>query len=160
VCNRSANKSNRPDYNPLFSSCVTPYTWQYIPRSYFPWRFDSTKQSKLPVSKWEVRVGQQQSSSQPMGTPQMKARFKLVEIQFTPWQCGDLSTYFQRKITLTLCLFSSSSLLPHLGACSRFWSIGLSFPNAHTCTNTKHPCPEWDSNPWSRLPSERRQCTP
>jgi hypothetical protein len=23
--------------------------------------------------------------------------------------------------------FSSSSLLPHLGACSRFWSIGLSF---------------------------------
>jgi hypothetical protein len=27
-------------------------------------------------------------------------------------------------------------------------------------TNTKHPCTEWDSNPWSRLPSERRQCTP
>jgi hypothetical protein len=25
---------------------------------------------------------------------------------------------------------------------------------------TKHPCPEWDSNPWSRLPSELKQCTP
>jgi hypothetical protein len=29
----------------------------------------------------------------------------------------------------------------------------------HTCTNTKHPCPEWDSNPRSRLQSDRRQCT-
>jgi hypothetical protein len=29
-----------------------------------------------------------------------------------------------------------------------------------THTNIKHPCPEWDSNPWSRLPSERRQCMP
>jgi hypothetical protein len=27
--------------------------------------------------------------------------------------------------------------------------------HTHTYTNTKHPCPEWDSNPWSRLPSER-----
>jgi hypothetical protein len=27
-------------------------------------------------------------------------------------------------------------------------------------TNTKHPCPVWDSNPWSRLPSERRQFMP
>jgi hypothetical protein len=27
-------------------------------------------------------------------------------------------------------------------------------------TNTKHPCPEWDSNSWCRLPSERRQCIP
>jgi hypothetical protein len=27
-------------------------------------------------------------------------------------------------------------------------------------TNTKHPCPEWDSNPLSRLPSVRRQCMP
>jgi hypothetical protein len=26
-----------------------------------------------------------------------------------------------------------------------------------TYTNTKHPCFEWDSNPRSRLPSERRQ---
>jgi hypothetical protein len=25
-----------------------------------------------------------------------------------------------------------------------------------THTNTKHPCPEWDSNPRSRLPGERR----
>jgi hypothetical protein len=30
--------------------------------------------------------------------------------------------------------------------------------NAHT--HTKHPCPEWDSNPWSRSPSERRQFIP
>jgi hypothetical protein len=30
--------------------------------------------------------------------------------------------------------------------------------NAHTYTNTEHPCSEWDSKPWSRLPSERRQC--
>jgi hypothetical protein len=40
----------------------------------------------------------------------------------------------------------------------------------YLCTNTerrthirkhyKHPCPEWDSNPRSRLPSERRQCMP
>jgi hypothetical protein len=29
----------------------------------------------------------------------------------------------------------------------------------HTFTNTKHPCPEWDSNPGSRLPSERREST-
>jgi hypothetical protein len=29
-----------------------------------------------------------------------------------------------------------------------------------TYTNTKHPCPEWGSNKRSRLPSERRQCTP
>jgi hypothetical protein len=29
-----------------------------------------------------------------------------------------------------------------------------------TYTNTKHPCPEWDSNPRSRLPSERRQYMP
>jgi hypothetical protein len=29
-----------------------------------------------------------------------------------------------------------------------------------THTGTKHPCPEWHSNPRSRLPSERRQCTP
>jgi hypothetical protein len=29
----------------------------------------------------------------------------------------------------------------------------------HTHRNTKHPCPEWDSNPLSRLPSERRQPT-
>jgi hypothetical protein len=27
-----------------------------------------------------------------------------------------------------------------------------------THTNIKHPCPEWNSNPRSRLPSERRQC--
>jgi hypothetical protein len=27
-------------------------------------------------------------------------------------------------------------------------------------TNTKYPCPEWDSNPRSRLQSERRQCIP
>jgi hypothetical protein len=31
--------------------------------------------------------------------------------------------------------------------------------NAYTYTNTKHPCPEWDSNPRSRLPNKRRQCT-
>jgi hypothetical protein len=29
---------------------------------------------------------------------------------------------------------------------------------ARAHTNTKHPCPEWDSNTPSRLPSERRQC--
>jgi hypothetical protein len=29
----------------------------------------------------------------------------------------------------------------------------------HTYTNTKHSCPEWDSKPRSRLPSERRECT-
>jgi hypothetical protein len=29
-----------------------------------------------------------------------------------------------------------------------------------TDTNTKHPCPEWDSNTRSRLPSERRQYMP
>jgi hypothetical protein len=29
-----------------------------------------------------------------------------------------------------------------------------------THTNTKHPCPEWDSNPRSRFPSEWRQSTP
>jgi hypothetical protein len=27
-------------------------------------------------------------------------------------------------------------------------------------THIKHPCPEWDSNPRSRPPSERRQCMP
>jgi hypothetical protein len=27
-------------------------------------------------------------------------------------------------------------------------------------TNTKHPCPEWDSNIWSRGPRERRQFMP
>jgi hypothetical protein len=34
--------------------------------------------------------------------------------------------------------------------------------NTHTHThthNTKHPCPEWDSNPRSRPPSERREST-
>jgi hypothetical protein len=30
TCNRSANKSNHPIQNPLFSSRVTPYTWQYV----------------------------------------------------------------------------------------------------------------------------------
>jgi hypothetical protein len=30
----------------------------------------------------------------------------------------------------------------------------------HTHTHTKHPCPELDSNPRSRLPSERRQFMP
>jgi hypothetical protein len=30
----------------------------------------------------------------------------------------------------------------------------------HTRTHTKHPCPEWDSNPRSRLPCERRQYMP
>jgi hypothetical protein len=30
----------------------------------------------------------------------------------------------------------------------------------HTYTNTKHPCPESDSNPRSQVPSERRQYTP
>jgi hypothetical protein len=29
-----------------------------------------------------------------------------------------------------------------------------------THTNTKHPCPGWDSNSWSRLLSERRKCIP
>jgi hypothetical protein len=29
-----------------------------------------------------------------------------------------------------------------------------------THTHTKHPCPEWYSNPRSRLPSERRLCMP
>jgi hypothetical protein len=29
--------------------------------------------------------------------------------------------------------------------------------HTHTHTHTKHPCPEWNSNPRSRLPSERRQ---
>jgi hypothetical protein len=29
-----------------------------------------------------------------------------------------------------------------------------------THINTKHPCPGWDSNPRSRLPTERRQCMP
>jgi hypothetical protein len=32
--------------------------------------------------------------------------------------------------------------------------------HTHTHTNIKHTCPEWDSNPRSRLPSERRQCMP
>jgi hypothetical protein len=30
----------------------------------------------------------------------------------------------------------------------------------HTHTNSTHPCPDWDSNPRSRLPNERRQCMP
>jgi hypothetical protein len=29
-----------------------------------------------------------------------------------------------------------------------------------THTYTKHPCPEWNSNPRSRQPSEQRQCMP
>jgi hypothetical protein len=29
-----------------------------------------------------------------------------------------------------------------------------------TYTHIKHPCPEWDSNLWSRLPGERRQYMP
>jgi hypothetical protein len=32
--------------------------------------------------------------------------------------------------------------------------------HTHTHTNTKHPCLEWDSNPRSRLPTERRQFMP
>jgi hypothetical protein len=31
--------------------------------------------------------------------------------------------------------------------------------HSHTHTNTKHPCPEWDSNPRSRFLSERRVFT-
>jgi hypothetical protein len=31
--------------------------------------------------------------------------------------------------------------------------------NTYTFTNTKHPSPEWDSNPRSRPPSERREST-
>jgi hypothetical protein len=31
------------------------------------------------------------------------------------------------NISILSAVFSSSSLLPHVGACSRFWSIGLSF---------------------------------
>jgi hypothetical protein len=37
-------------------------------------------------------------------------------------------------------------------------SQGLYLYKKHRKTYTKHPCPEWDSNPRSRLPSERRQC--
>jgi hypothetical protein len=32
--------------------------------------------------------------------------------------------------------------------------------HTHIHTNTKHLCPEWDSNPRFRLPSERKQCMP
>jgi hypothetical protein len=34
------------------------------------------------------------------------------------------------------------------------------YTNTEKRTHTKHPCPGWDSNPRSRLPSERRQCMP
>jgi hypothetical protein len=71
-------------------------------------------------------------------------------------------------------------LLPHLehraefpqfldqGVCRTPWTgdqlVARPLPvhklrETHTYTNTKCACPEWDSNPWSRLPSERRQCT-
>jgi hypothetical protein len=32
--------------------------------------------------------------------------------------------------------------------------------HTHTHTHTKHPCPKWDSNPWSQRPSEQRQFMP
>jgi hypothetical protein len=32
------------------------------------------------------------------------------------------------------------------------------YTEKRTQTNAKHPCPEWNSNPRFRLPSERRQC--
>jgi hypothetical protein len=35
-----------------------------------------------------------------------------------------------------------------------------SLARTHTHKSTKHPCPEWDSNPRSRHPNERRQCMP
>jgi hypothetical protein len=41
---------------------------------------------------------------------------------------GSCKTYEAARIyDVEILIFFSSSLLPHLGACSRFWSIGLSF---------------------------------
>jgi hypothetical protein len=86
------------------------------------------------------------------------------------------------------CIFFTSSC-PHLGACCHFWSIGLiskfldhsqavellgrvisssqglylntgQQKHRKTRTNVKHPCPEWVSKPWSRLPIERKQYMP
>jgi hypothetical protein len=56
----------------------------------------------------------------------------------------------------------------HFGLLDLRHSVGLpgrvisSSQHKHrkTHTNTKQPFPEWDSNQRSRLPSERRQCTP
>jgi hypothetical protein len=37
--NQGANKSNHPNQNPLFSSRVLPYTWQYIYLQYDKWYY-------------------------------------------------------------------------------------------------------------------------
>jgi hypothetical protein len=46
---------------------------------------------------------------------------------FVYHMCHYSVTIFNINVAITELLFFSSSLLPHLGACSRFWSIGLSF---------------------------------
>jgi hypothetical protein len=50
----------------------------------------------------------------------------------------------------------------HLGFLDLRQSVGLlgQVISSYTHTNTKHPCPEWDLNSRSQLPSERRQCMP
>jgi hypothetical protein len=55
-------------------------------------------------------------------------------------------------------LRQSAGLLGRVISSSQGLYLYKTQKNAHTYTNTKHPCAEWDSNPRSWLPSEKSAC--
>jgi hypothetical protein len=52
-------------------------------------------------------------------------------------------------------LFTIGRLLGRVISSSQ--GLYLNTEQTYIHTHTKHPCPKWDSNPWSQGPSERRQ---
>jgi hypothetical protein len=69
-----------------------------------------------------------------------------LQPQFGPWPTSMKSRFH----------FDFLDLRQSVGLLGRV----ISSSHTHTYTNTKYPCPGWDSNPRSRLPSERRQSMP
>jgi hypothetical protein len=69
--------------------------------------------------------------------------------------------YLHETLCFTFSRFQTVSRTPW--ACDQLVARPLpvrKHRKTHARTHTKHPCPEWSSNPRSRLPRERRQCMP
>jgi hypothetical protein len=108
----------------------------------------------------------------PLHNPETRKRSEVQtprqwRLSTTVVENGRTVTYQGQRIFFFLVAPTLGSLFPLLEHRAEFpQSVGLhgrvisSLQGLYLYTNTKHPCPDWDSNLRSRLPSERRQCTP
>jgi hypothetical protein len=86
----------------------------------------------------------------------IKSFFSLaLQPQFRPWPTS-------MKLTVSLPFFldlrqSVGLLGPVISSSQGLYLYTNTEKRTHTHTNTNHPCPGWDSNRQSRLPSVRRQ---